>query len=179
MRFPRWHAIILVLVAVVLVALIAILTKALRMNPIPDFVQKGRAGRDFTLPLIVTSATPSKEGELLALSALRGKPLIINFWASWCVSCREEGAALQEFYAAEKGRIQLVGIAIQDTPQAAAAFAAAVGMTFPLLLDEKGSVAIDYGVTGVPETFILDAKGIIQDRFVGPVTREDLDGALH
>ena len=174
MRTFRPQAVILIVVAVVLVGLIATLTRALRMESTSSFVQQGHPAHDFTLPVIPTSTS---KGETMSLSALRGKMVVINFWASWCESCREEGVALEQFYRTKGEHVQLIGVAIQDTAAAAATFAAGSGMSFPLLLDDKGSVAIDYGVTGVPETFILDGNGVIRDRIVGPVTLEELTRA--
>ncbi|MGE0174514.1 MAG: TlpA family protein disulfide reductase [Oligoflexales bacterium] len=106
-----------------------------------------------------------------------GKPAVLNFWASWCVSCREEARDLERYwqsYAKSHG-ILVVGIAIQDTMDAAKGFAETYGKTYILGLDTDGKAAINYGVTGVPETFFIDAKGKIIHKEVGPVSTELLE----
>lgn len=119
----------------------------------------------------------------LGLRELRGKPLVLNFWASWCVACREEAVILQqahlEFEKAQ-GRIRVVGIAIQDTPEKAMAFARKFGKTYFLGLDNaEGEISLNYGLYGVPETFFIDAKGIVRIKKVGAVTREDIENFMN
>ena len=164
---------ILTVVTLLLIALVAVITKALHTSEPIGFAQQGKRAHEFALPRLGTDRDASP-GNTLALAALRGKPLIINFWASWCESCIEESRALEQFYQQYHDRVQLIGIAVQDTPEAASAAAASYGMTFPLALDDKGSVAIDYGVTGVPETFFVDSGGILRARVAGPVDFKDL-----
>ena len=110
------------------------------------------------------------------LEDLRGKVVILNFWASWCVSCREEAREFERFWQAVKGKeTVVVGVAIQDTVEAAQKFAAQYGKTYVLGLDEDGKVAIEYGVSGVPETFVIDKSGTIVAKEVGPVTAKKLE----
>ncbi|MBF0287035.1 MAG: redoxin domain-containing protein [SAR324 cluster bacterium] len=110
----------------------------------------------------------------LRLSDLRGKPVILNFWASWCVECQTEAHVLESFYQQydkKKQQIRVIGIAIQDTPERANAFANQFGKNYFLALDyEDGRIALDYGIYGVPETFFIDARGIIRFKKVGGVT---------
>lgn len=113
--------------------------------------------------------------ETLTLSELKGQPVILNFWASWCVSCREEALELEAFWKQYHKDILVVGVAIQDEAAAAQAFAEHYGKTYILALDEDGKAAIDYGVTGVPETFLIDRNGVIQHKEVGPVTKTMLE----
>ena len=118
--------------------------------------------------------------ETLSLTDLRGKPVVLNFWASWCVACREEARLLQAAYLdldKDKGRVRVIGIAIQDTPEAAQAFADRYGKTYFLALDNKaGEISLNYGLYGVPETFFIDARGIIRFKKVGAVTHGDIYG---
>jgi cytochrome c biogenesis protein CcmG/thiol:disulfide interchange protein DsbE len=110
---------------------------------------------------------------------LIGKPVVLNFWASWCVSCREEARELEAFWTKHKpDGVLVVGIAIQDTQEAAAKFAEYYGKTYLLGLDTDGKVSIDYGVTGVPETFIINRKGEVVHKEVGPVTAAMLEKYL-
>ena len=105
----------------------------------------------------------------------RGKPIVVNFWASWCLSCRQEAHLLQELWQQNHQRLKVVGIAVHDTQENALTFARRFNKSYFLALDKDGVVAIDYGVTGVPETFIIDRSGIVQFRQVGAVTDEFLD----
>ena len=110
----------------------------------------------------------------LRLSDLRGKPVVLNFWASWCLACQTEARILKSYhlkYDKQEGRIRVLGIAIQDQLLTARAFALRFGKEYFLALDdEKGSIALDYGIYGVPETFFIDARGIVQDKHVGELT---------
>ena len=115
-------------------------------------------------------------GETLSLDSFKGRPLILNFWASWRYSCRAEALDFEAFWQRykEKG-VAVVGIAIQDSPSAAMDFARQYGKTYILGLDtDDGKAAIDYGVTGVPETFFIDRNGIIVHKEAGPVTAQIL-----
>lgn len=113
--------------------------------------------------------------EALTLADLKGRPVILNFWASWCVSCRQEALDLEKFWKTRTNQdVLVVGIAIQDTTEAAEAFAKHYGKTYMLALDVDGRAAIDYGVTGVPETFVINREGVIVHKEAGPVTTEML-----
>jgi cytochrome c biogenesis protein CcmG/thiol:disulfide interchange protein DsbE len=119
---------------------------------------------------------PSADPQHLTLQDLRGKNVVMNFWASWCHSCREEARDLQAFW--EKYRDQgfvVVGVAIQDTRDAAAEFAMQYGKKYLLTLDEEGKASIDYGITGVPETYLINKEGIVVHKEVGPVTMQSLE----
>jgi len=111
----------------------------------------------------------------LTLASLKGKPVVLNFWASWCYSCREEARDFERFWRERSNKdVQVVGIAIQDTPEKAMEFARQYGKTYMLGLDEDGKAGIDYGVTGVPETFLIDKDGRILLKESAPVTYETL-----
>ncbi|MBC8258337.1 MAG: redoxin domain-containing protein [SAR324 cluster bacterium] len=115
----------------------------------------------------------------LRLSDLKGKPVLLNFWASWCQECKIEAHVLEAFhqkYGAETKQIVLVGIAIQDTPEKAKAFALAFGKSYFLALDDQeGNIAMDYGIYGVPETYFIDPEGFIFYKHIGGVTSELLE----
>lgn len=114
--------------------------------------------------------------EVLSLRQLRGKPVVLNFWASWCVACRDEAHLLQaahNIYEKQQGKLRMVGIAIQDEKAKAIAFAKKFGKTYFLALDnEAGDISLSYGLYGVPETFFIDAAGIIRFKQIGAVTAE-------
>lgn len=104
--------------------------------------------------------TVTYDGEPLALEDLRGSVVVLNFWASWCVECVAEAAVLEAVWQAYRDRgVVVVGLAYTDTEPAARAFAAANGMTFPIGPDLGGRASQAFGLTGVPETAIVDRGG--------------------
>ncbi|MGH7570718.1 MAG: TlpA family protein disulfide reductase [Gemmatimonadota bacterium] len=123
---------------------------------------------------IDSAAGPGADSSL-ALAELAGRPVVLNFWASWCLSCRDEAAVLESGWRRHGPEVAFVGIAVNDEPAAARAFIQRYGKTYWLGSDADGSVAVDYGLYGVPETFFLSADGRILARHVGPLSTEDLD----
>ena len=127
-----------------------------------------------------------KTGETITLSGLAGNVVVLNFWASWCVACREEALVLEsahQHYQSNKAPVRFVGIAVQDTPEKALSFADTFGKTYQLALDNAaGDIGLDYGLYGVPETFFIDARGIIRRKYIGAlspdVLGEVVDGLL-
>ena len=117
----------------------------------------------------------SLDGGRLSLAELRGSPVVLNFWASWCIPCREE-ASLLTAGAADYGPqdVRVIGVVYQDSAENARDFMERYGQTYPGVLDPNGRTAIDYGVFGIPETFFIDAAGIVRSRQVGPVTADGL-----
>jgi cytochrome c biogenesis protein CcmG/thiol:disulfide interchange protein DsbE len=120
----------------------------------------------------VAFALTSYEGAPMSLDILRGKVVLLNFWASWCYpACYEEAPVLEAAWRAYRDRgLVVVGVDIQDTEPAASRFIKQFGLSFPNAPDPKGKVSIDYGVYGVPETFVIDKQGRIRDKKVGAVT---------
>jgi cytochrome c biogenesis protein CcmG/thiol:disulfide interchange protein DsbE len=113
-------------------------------------------------------------GSPLSLEDLRGKVVMLNFWASWCVpACYEEAPALERTWQAYKDQgVAVVGVDIQDKEEAAREFLARFGHTFPNAPDPRGRVSVDYGVYGVPETFFIDRRGRVRFKHVGALTDE-------
>lgn len=127
-------------------------------SPAPDFELAGLDGRRWKL------------------SELRGSVVIVNFWATWCPPCREEMPSLGRLYNKYKpaGNFEVLAILYNDLPEKAAEYVSNNGFDFPVLqLDNR--VGDDYGVTGVPETYIIDRKGILRKKFKGPVQFDALD----
>lgn len=112
-------------------------------------------------------------GERLSFDSLRGSPIVLNFWAPWCVPCREEVPLLTAAAAAYES-VRFVGVVYQDSSANAQSFATEMGQTYPAVLDPDGRTAIDYGVVGIPMTFFIDATGTIRSRQIGGITAADL-----
>ncbi len=135
-------------------------------------------------PTEAAEGAPIENTQRVRMSSLRGSPVVLNFWASWCLACREEHAALSD--AADRHRedgVRFFGVLYQDTPKNARRWIEEMGgQTYPTLLDPSMRTAIEYGVYGVPETYFIDSEGIIAHRHLGPVTDAVLDeriAALH
>ena len=110
-----------------------------------------------------------KNGKTWTLSELRGKVVFVNFWATWCPPCREEMPSMQRLYSRmPKDRFEMLAILENDKPERADAFAAELGITLPILYDEEKKAWPKYGLTGLPETFIVDKQGVIREKFSGP-----------
>ncbi|MDP2607087.1 MAG: TlpA disulfide reductase family protein [Deltaproteobacteria bacterium] len=122
----------------------------------------GRMAPDFTLTRF--------DGGTLSLKDLRGKTVLVNFWASWCPPCRVEAPALEAAWQAYKDKdVVFVGVDIQDKEPDARGFIKEFGITYPNGWDVSGKVPVDYGVWGLPETFFLDKEGRITYKHVGGV----------
>jgi len=113
-------------------------------------------------------------GQQVALADGQKLPILLNFWATWCYPCQAEHALLQETAAALQGRARVLGIIYNDSVEAVAAYVAKHGAAYPQLIDPNSRVAIDYGVAGVPESFIIDGDGIIVHKQAGVMRPEIL-----
>ena len=113
----------------------------------------------------------------LSRETLLGRPAVINFFASWCAPCRIEHPLLMRL--SQDKRIPLYGIAYKDKPEDAARLLARSGDPYARVgLDADGMAGLDFGVYGVPETYVLDAAGVIRKRFVGPLTQDKINQEL-
>jgi cytochrome c biogenesis protein CcmG/thiol:disulfide interchange protein DsbE len=117
-------------------------------------------------------------GETIDLARYRGKPVVLNFWATWCRPCWEEHPTLTATAKSVGDQVQFVGVVFQDDESKIVDFLRERGWAYPTLVDEKGKTAIAYGVGGVPETFFLDRKGNIVAKFEGPMSPQDLETNL-
>jgi peroxiredoxin len=137
--------------------------------------QRGQLAPDFELTLF--------DGETMRLSDLRGKIVVLNFWASWCPPCRWEMPDFEEMWQEYGDRdVVFVGVAISDFEESAFAFAQETGVTYPVGLDYTGDIARAYRPTSMPTTFFIDREGIVSRKLVSvankAVLRVFLDGQL-
>jgi len=121
-------------------------------------------------------ALPGIDGPDLASAKLRGQPALLNVWASWCAACPQEHPVLERI--AQEG-FPVYGIAWKDKPDDSRAFLARFGNPYSGLgMDQSGRTAIDLGVTGAPETFVVDKKGRVRFKIVGPISPEQWEGEI-
>ena len=120
---------------------------------------------------------PGLNGDGIARDSLKGQPVVINFFASWCLPCREEHPLLMRL--AKQEHVPLYGIDYKDKPEAARSLLQEFGDPYRAIgIDRDGRVGLDFGVYGVPETYVLDSSGHIRKRFVGPLTAEEVNNEL-
>lgn len=162
---------VIVVLAGVLIAGLALAMIAVGFRSDPTAVDSPLLGRPAPLFVLATL-----DGRQVDLAALRGRPVLVNFWASWCGPCRDEAPLLARADT-EYGPagLAVIGIVFQDTPENARAFMARYGQTFPGLIDPGGRTALDYGVFGIPETFFVGRDGGVVSRQVGPIDWPSLE----
>ena len=134
-------------------------------------------------PTVGAAAIPfelkSMEGKLLTLETFRGKPLVLNFFASWCDPCRDEMPLINELAAKSANEsYSVLGIAVEDTRAAVTEFASESKLIFPIALDLNSTVKRAYRIFGPPATFFIDANGVIRDIVLGPISTERARDAL-
>ncbi len=161
-RTRRYAALWILVPAVAFIALLGVATARRGDPPGP-----GDAAPSFEAPALVGDGT-------LALSELRGRPVVLNFWASWCVPCRKEMPALQEMSEEVQDRIAFVGVNHQDSRGDALSFLAETGVRFPAGYDPEGATATSYGLYGMPTTIFISPDGRILQRHRGEISESQL-----
>jgi cytochrome c biogenesis protein CcmG/thiol:disulfide interchange protein DsbE len=161
----RWAKLFLIVTPAV--GLLALLAYGFTTNP-REIASPllGRPAASFSVPLF--------DGGRFSLDEHRGKVVIVTFWASWCLPCREEAPMLEAAWRTHRERSVVVGINVQDAEPAARRFIEEFGLTFPNGPDAGGRITIDYGVYGIPELFVVGRDGQITYKHVGAVS----DGTL-
>jgi cytochrome c biogenesis protein CcmG/thiol:disulfide interchange protein DsbE len=133
---------------------------------VPVKPRKGFRAPDFTLL--------NPKGEKVSLGDFRGQPVMINFWATWCSPCRDELPEIQAAYENSKD-LMVMGISFQEKASDVEPFVEKKGLTFPILLDSDGQIAMKYQARGLPTSFFVNPEGIITAVHIGPVTAGDLE----
>ena len=143
------------------------------------FLNLGRDPHAIASPLVgqpapAFSLPPVGGGAPVSLESLRGRPVVLNFWATWCVPCAEEHGVLLQASRTLGPKVQFVGIVYGDEEANVVEYLRRHGSAYPALLDEGSRTAIVYGVFGVPESYFVDAKGTIVAKHVGPLDPDTL-----
>jgi cytochrome c biogenesis protein CcmG/thiol:disulfide interchange protein DsbE len=143
--------------------LLALLVWRITHEPTP--VKRGGAAPVFSAPRL-------EGGGGVSLASLRGKAVVVNFWASWCAPCKSEAPALEQAWQQyrDKGLVVL-GVDYNDASSDARRFVRRAGLTFPIVRDHNGMLGDRYDLTGVPETFIVDRRGRLVDHLLAPVDK--------
>ena len=163
--------------AAVVLPLLALL--AFGMTRDPNEIPSPLPGRDappFRLVTMPLDERDSATVETIDLTALRGSVVVLNFWASWCLACRDEHRPLSSVARAYEGqRVRFYGVVYNDSPDNARAWIEEMGgQAYPALVDPNARTAIDYGLYGVPETFIIGTDGRVRHKIIGPASEQEL-----
>ena len=162
-RVARYAAVALIL------GLALVLTLAFRRDP--HDIKTGTVGK----PAPAFTLRSLTDGTTVSLDQYKGKIVVLNFWSSWCIPCKEENPALTDVWERYRGTdVVLLGVVFQDSADAARAYTARLGNTWTSAVDESGQVALGYGVFGPPETYFIGADGIIAGRHIGPIDQQTL-----
>lgn len=167
------------MVAIAVLATLGVVTLVIGLRGASEATDAatGTPAVDAGLPAFEPFDAPPVVGETITggafdLAELRGTPVVLNFWASWCGPCRKEIPALAAFQAANPD-LAVVGVSYQDDPADALAFAEETGADWPSVIDD-GPIGSAYGVPGLPATFFIDAEGRVVGRILGEATEATL-----
>jgi thiol-disulfide isomerase/thioredoxin len=161
------HKVITSITALLIAAIIGV-SLATSGSPAPNYP----AAANFTLPVL------GNAGQQLSLSQYQGKPVIVNFFASWCEPCQTETPLLASWYKQQHGKVALLGLDENDTTANAQKFVAAKGVSYPVGFDPNTVAASSYSVDALPQTFFLNAQHRIVQHLYGAVTKAELAKGL-
>jgi cytochrome c biogenesis protein CcmG/thiol:disulfide interchange protein DsbE len=135
---------------------------------LPKRLVRGDAAPGFILPLVAGTG-PAGSGDWVDLEALRGRVVLLNFWATWCEPCEDEMPSMQRLYdrLAPRG-FELVAVSVDEDPAAVEAFRERLGLRFPIALDPESEIAKRYQTMGFPESLLIGPEGDVIERYVGP-----------
>lgn len=159
----------------------AIICSAIEPQPNTSWAQHVHPPASSSAPVVGNAAVPfdlkTLDGKNAGLETFRGKPLVLNFFASWCDPCREEMPLLNDLAAKTGGKYQMLGVAVEDSRAALTEFVKEAKIAFPVALDLNSIVKRSYRIFGPPATFFIDANGIVRDVVLGPIAPERLKEA--
>jgi thiol-disulfide isomerase/thioredoxin len=140
--------------------------------PLPTKAKVGTLAPDFTLP--------SLAGDEVTLSELRGKPVVLAFFASWCNPCEKDMPVLQRLQDENPDDLHVIGVNYKDFKGDTADFVERLGVTFPALIEHpnQNPVGNAYDVKAMPDTLFIDANGVVQERLYGQVSTDDIEAAV-
>ena len=154
-----------ILFVVIAATLVILLLRNERESTVTSIkqIQVGLPAPNFTFPDL--------NGQQVSLSEHRGKVVLVNIWATWCPPCRQEMPSMQKLYERFNGEnFEILAVSIDATGrEAVAPFVRTMNLTFPIMLDPKEVIRPLYGITGVPESFIIDKEGIVVEKIIGPL----------
>ncbi|MCS7058599.1 MAG: redoxin domain-containing protein [Meiothermus sp.] len=148
-------------------------------RPDPEVLGSVRVGRPaptFSLPVLAPYR--DRFGPELGVGETLEKPVFLNIWASWCIPCRTEAPLLESFYRRYQDQVLVLGVNVQDREEEALKFIAQYGLSFPSVYDARGRIGIEYGYTGVPETFIISKERKVLARHIGELSESKLQEYL-
>jgi cytochrome c biogenesis protein CcmG/thiol:disulfide interchange protein DsbE len=171
-RTAARHKVVSSLIAMCVAASLVAIALVASGSGAPAGAAADPAAPTFSLPVL------GQSGQKISLSDYAGRPLIVNFFASWCEPCQKETPLLATFYRSEHGKVAIVGLDENDVLGSATSFTHKEGVSYPVGFDPGVIAASAYGVAGLPQTFFLNAKHHIVDRVFGAVTQADINRGI-
>jgi cytochrome c biogenesis protein CcmG/thiol:disulfide interchange protein DsbE len=171
-RTAARHKVVSSLIAMCVAASLVAIALVASGSGAPAGAAADPAAPTFSLPVL------GQSGQKISLSDYAGRPLIVNFFASWCEPCQKETPLLATFYRTEHGKVAIVGLDENDVLGSAVSFTHKEGVSYPVGFDPGVIAASAYGVAGLPQTFFLDARHRIVDRDFGAVTLAEINRGI-
>ena len=178
MKFPMQRNPIKIkaLIILLLAILIAGFTTFLAIGILGTSTATGRSGKELVGKEAPFFVAPMVGGQLISLEDYKDRPVVLNFWASWCPPCRDETPGMERVWRKYKDEgVIILGINVQDGEKEAQRYISEFGVTFFNALDLDGDITVDYGVTGLPVTFFINEEGFVIGRWVGSISERKLD----
>jgi cytochrome c biogenesis protein CcmG, thiol:disulfide interchange protein DsbE len=169
---------------------VALLLGGLSIGLLMGFLILNGTGRSSDNALSSRNAAPARglpiadfelvtlSGETVQLSQFRGKPVVINFWGTWCPPCKNEMPLLQSAYDTYGPELVILAVNVNDSVSSVERFVEEMGLTFPILMDEKDAVRTQFQVRGYPTTYFIDGDGVLREQFIGELNQEQIDTLL-